>query len=128
MKKSRLFIKFTLVPLISTIVFFINSLIEYYPWNSNSWVFLFDFYYYTNLGSDDAFIAYLILIGFFVSVTFLIKNTIKVFKYSGFPSIKEAKSYFNLANKIKEKQRLEKVNREYRIKLAKLEEEKKKYL
>jgi hypothetical protein len=128
MKKSSLFRKFALIPLISTLVFFINSLIEYYPWNTNSWFFLFDFYYYTNFGSDYVFIAYLILIGLFVSVTFLIKNTIKVFKYSGFPSIKEAKSYYDLASKIKEKQRLDKVNREYQIKLAKLEEEKKKYL
>jgi hypothetical protein len=132
MKKTTLFIKFAAIPFLSSFLFFVFSFFDNFPYYRNSkwhsWDFLFDFYYYTNLNDDRAFVAYIILIGLFVSVGFFIKQMIKVFKYSGFPSIKEAKSYYDLAYKIKEKRRLEKVNKDYQLKLAKLEEEKKKYL
>jgi hypothetical protein len=128
MKKTTLFIKFAIVPFITSLLFLFNSFLDYFDWYYSSWDYLLEYYYYTNLDEENAFVAYLILIGLFVSVFFLIKQMILVFKYSGFPSIKEAKSYYALSNKIKEKQRLDKVNKEYQIKLAKLEEEKKKYL
>jgi hypothetical protein len=135
MKKTTLFIKFAIVPFISSLLFLINSLINYRFYYGNSiWSILVELYY--DLYNGDLYDAYLfgyfiasiILIGLFVSVGFLIKQMIIIFKYSGFPSIKEAKSYYDLANKIKEKRRLEKVNKEYQLKLAKLEEDKKKYL
>jgi hypothetical protein len=70
-----------------------------------------------------------------VSVIWLIHNSVLAIRYEGFPSLIEAKKYFKELDRLKrasfkakEKQRLEKVNQEYQQKLAKLEEEKKKYL
>jgi hypothetical protein len=64
-----------------------------------------------------------------------IEFIIKIYIYGKFPSVGEAIYYYQelnrvnkAARKIKEKQRLEKVRQEYKLKLAHLEEEKKKYL
>jgi hypothetical protein len=132
MKKRYLFIRFGILPLMSTLILVIISLLELFEeWDFSSSALVLLFSLDWGWGYFSAFniiMAILIVIALLVSLVFLVLQTIKVFRYSAFPSISEAKSYFKVVQTIKEKQRLQKVKQEYQIKMAKLEEEKKKYL
>jgi hypothetical protein len=136
MKKRYLFIRFGILPAIITLILVTISFADLFRfrwndrWYRTVWeicTVLYD-YGYIIFSSFNTFIAFSIFIGIIISLIFLILQTIKVFRYSAFPSISEAKSYFKVVQTIKEKQRLQKVKQEYQIKMAKLEEEKKKYL
>jgi len=140
MKKRTLFIKLAAIPLISTMIFFLLSIINvslYFNYDRyiTPWEFFYSYSYVTAAPIGVWVTALLILIGLFTSFVFFIKNIIKLFMYAGFPSIKDAKHYYKELKKIKraslkqlEKKRLEKSHQEYQLKMAKLEEEKKKFL
>lgn len=137
MKKIDLFIRFALFPIIATVFIFSLSSQEFFRRGSTN-------YYYSSwdvlslewlFTESDIFYSYLMIMVFFISLIFLIIQSIRAIMFVGFPSIKEAKFYYReffrikrAARAIKEKERLEIVRQNYKLKLEKLESEKKKYL
>jgi hypothetical protein len=67
----------------------------------------------------------------FLSFSFLfimVLQSTRISKLIGFPSIKEAKKYYKELNRVKVASRKAKAKAEFKLKMEKLEEEKKKYL
>lgn len=132
LSKSKLIILFALYaifPILSLQEFFYYSR-NYYD---NSWEVLL-LYGWSNYNDSSVIFSFLIILFTLLSPIVFIIIIIKYIK-NKFPSVKEAIYYYQelnrvnkAARKIKEKQRLEKVRQEYKLKLAQLEEEKKKYL
>ncbi len=139
MKKIDLFIRFILIPLILNILIFFVSHQEFFRRGFTnryvtSWNLLdtINLYYFSE---SDILYSNLIVIGFIISLIILIIQSTRAIMFAGFPSIKEAKFYYRelfrikrAARAIKEKERLEIVRQNYKLKLEKLEAEKKKYL
>lgn len=139
MKKLDLFIRFVLFPLILSFLLFIISYQDYFRRGSTN-------YYYSSwdvlnyldrfvFRSTDIISSYLIIFGLFISIIIFIIQSVRAIMFAGFPSIREAKFYYRelfrikrAARAIKEKERLEIVRQNYKLKLEKLEAEKKKYL
>ena len=138
MKKLDLFIRFVLIPLIINVLLYFLSIQDFFrrgfsTYYHSSWEVLT--YTSLNFRESDYFYSYLLTIGFLMSFIALVIQSIRAIMFVGFPSIKEARFYYKELSRIKrasqaikEKERLEKVRQEYKLKLAHLEEEKKKYL
>lgn len=127
LSKSKLIILFAVY-----LIFPILSLQDFF-YSDNSWevLFLYGWEYYS---FEAVILSFWIILFTLLSPIVFIIIIIKYIK-NKFPSVKEAIYYYQelnrvnkAARKIKEKQRLEKVRQEYKLKLAQLEEEKKKYL
>ena len=118
------------------LIFLIISFLEFFLYFSyydfdNAWEVFF-LYGWGNYAFESVILSFLII---FITLTSIVFFIIKIYIYGKFPSVGEAIYYYQelnrvnkAARKIKEKQRLEKVRQEYKLKLAHLEEEKKKYL
>jgi hypothetical protein len=123
-----LFAIFLIFLIISFLEFFLYG--PYYDFD-NAWEVFF-LYGWGNYAFESVILSFLII---FITLTSIVFFIIKIYIYGKFPSVGEAIYYYQelnrvnkAARKIKEKQRLEKVRQEYKLKLAHLEEEKKKYL
>jgi hypothetical protein len=128
--KNQLIILFTIF-IISLILSF-QDFFRYYR-SGFSWEVIF-LYGWGNYYPDVVILSLLIIFGtlfpLISMIFFYFKNI-----HGKFPSFEDAIYYFQelnrvnkAARKIREKQRMEKVRQEYKLKLAQLEEEKKKYL
>lgn len=118
------------------LIFLIISFLEFFLYGPyydfyNAWEVFF-LYGWGNYAFESVILSFLII---FITLTSIVFFIIKIYIYGKFPSAREAIYYYQelnrvnkAARKIKEKQRLEKVRQEYKLKLAHLEEEKKKYL
>jgi hypothetical protein len=125
--KNQLIILFTIF-VISIILSFQDFFYGEFSWEV---IFL---YGWGNYYTDAVILSLLIIFGTLfplISMIFFYFKSI----HGKFPSFADAIFYFNelnrvnkAARKIKEKQRMEKVRQEYKLKLAQLQEEKKKYL
>jgi hypothetical protein len=150
MKKTELFKKYLLFQILSFLALLTFSLFPIfehsYSWYSNYYHSTFYYYDITNIfgiifggksyyvDSLLVFFLYLVFITLLGNFVLIFFNAFKVKQYNGFPSIKDAKTYYQELKKVKiaqdklaDKFRIEKAKTEFNNKMAKLEEEKKKY-
>jgi hypothetical protein len=138
MTKLQVFLRVQFIPFISLIISLSLSFFNFYSgydsWNGNTyeatyimWSAVYPRWYMTiNIG--DQIVSWNHFSWILLSLILFIRSTIIAKKYLGFPSIKDAKHYFKELKRVKRASLNAKAKAEFKIKMEKLEEEKKKYL
>jgi hypothetical protein len=139
MTKLQVFLRVQFIPFISLIISISLSFFSFYRgsynhWNGNTyevtrnmWDAVFP-YWRTTIYSGDRIVSWIHFFWIPLSLILFIRNTIIAKKYLGFPSIKDAKHYFKELKRVKRASLKAKAKAEFKLKMEKLEEEKKKYL
>ncbi len=139
MTRLQLFTRLQLIPLLTIIILILLSFYNFY-WGTydpywgpsyevsfNMWTAVFPGYY-DYIYSQSRLVSVIHFISIILAFFLFLFSGILVKKYIGFPSIKDANKYFRELKRVKKASLKAKAINEFQLKLAKLEEEKKKYL
>ncbi len=139
MTKLQVFLRVQFIPFISFIISLSLSFFSFYSgyyesWNGNTYEVTYIMWnavfpgWWDRIYSGDQLVSWIHFFWILLSLILFIRSTIIAKKYLGFPSVKDAKHYFKELKRVKRASLNAKAKAEFKLKMEKLEEEKKKYL